>query len=61
MPGCSCFSWRVATSPFMPGMEMSITTTSGFNATALWTAALPSLASATTVMSGWLSMSSFRP
>ena len=33
-------------------MEMSITTTSGFSSSALRTAASPSLASATTVMSG---------
>ena len=35
----------------MPGIEMSMTITSGFTAIAVWMAALPSLASETTFMS----------
>ena len=38
--------------PFIPGMEMSMTITSGFNARAPAMAAFPSLASETTFMSG---------
>ena len=45
----------------MPGIEMSMTTTSGFSSSARCTAAAPSLASATTFMSGWLSISSLSP
>ena len=43
--GCFCFSARVAASPFMPGIEMSMTMTSGFSAMAFCIAAWPSLAS----------------
>jgi hypothetical protein len=50
--GRAFFSVRVATSPFMPGIEMSMTTTSGLMSSARCTAAAPSLASATTFMSG---------
>ena len=45
----------------MPGIEMSMTMTSGFSAMAFCMAALPSLASETTFMSAWLSMSSLSP
>ena len=45
----------------MPGIEMSMTTTSGFSSSARWTAVAPSLASAMTFMSGWPSMSSLSP
>ena len=59
--GCFCFNARVAARPFIPGIEMSMTMTSGLIASAFCIAALPSLASDTTFMSGWLSMSSFSP
>src|SRR5688500_925600 len=59
--GCAFLSARVAARPFMPGIEMSMTTTSGFNSSACRTAAPPSSASATTFMSVSASISSFNP
>jgi hypothetical protein len=61
MPGCCCFSFCVAISPFMPGIEMSMTTTSGRDVAASFSTVAPSLASPITFMSGCPSISSLRP
>src|SRR5579859_4802983 len=52
---------RQASMPLLPVMRMSITIASGLNARLLATASGAVLASATTSMLGWRSMSAFRP
>ena len=51
----------MASMPFMLGMAMSITTTSGDCSSARRTHSRPSAASATTSMSGWRSSRARKP
>ena len=61
LSGETLSSSRVATIPDMPGMLMSITTTSGRSCSAFATASAPPRASATTFIPGSLSSSRRRP
>ncbi len=57
----SCTIRRVASSPSMPGMRMSMSTTSGTSSDAMRTASSPSSASPTTWMSVCASSSALKP
>src|ERR1700693_799340 len=59
--GCDATIRRVASMPFIFGMPISITTTSGISSPVNCTVSRPSAASPTTVMSGCFSSSARRP